>query len=151
MTNKRVRDRRTEGSGKGGGAGGKRLENKMAEIEGGERIWGDGGGARRQAIAGEARRLSPREPLSAATCCDGSPFALMRGHLREARRRISTAASALPNSAVKKALPPLTLVCRVAQRGHTCLHVHCAVTVRVSQSCYAMYRVLKGSRSGGGA
>lgn len=76
MTNKRVRDRRREGSGKGGGAGGKRLENKMAEIEGGgERIWGDGGGARRHAIAGEAGRLSPREPLSAATCCDGSPFA----------------------------------------------------------------------------
>lgn len=44
MTNKRVRDRRREGSGKGGGAGGKRLENKMAEIEGrGEdlgRRWG---------------------------------------------------------------------------------------------------------------
>lgn len=58
---------------------------------------------------------------------------------------------ALPNSAVKKALPLLTLVCRVAQRGHTRVHVHCADTVRVSQTCYAMYRVLKGIRSRGGA
>lgn len=108
-------------------------------------------GARRDVIAGEARRLSPREPLSAATCCDGSPFALMRGHLQEAWRRITTAASTSPNLAVKKALPLLTLVCRVAQRGHTCVHVHCAGTARVTQTCYAMYRVLKGGRSGGGA
>lgn len=35
-------------------------------------------------------------------CCDGSPFELMHGHLWEARQHISTAASALPNSAVKK-------------------------------------------------
>lgn len=101
MTNRRVMDRLREGRRNGGGeAGWKGLENKMADTVG--RIWGEGVGARRDAIAGEARRLSPWQPLSATTCCDGSPFALMRGHLREARCHISTAASALPNSAVKK-------------------------------------------------
>lgn len=53
-------------------------------------------------IAGESRRLSSWEPLSAATCCDGSPFELMYGRMREARQHISTAASALPNSAVER-------------------------------------------------
>lgn len=48
----------------------------MAEAEKKE-DWG--GGPRRDVIAGEEQRLSSQKPLSAATCCEGSPFASAGG------------------------------------------------------------------------
>lgn len=63
------------------------LENKMAEAEKKKEDWG--GGPRRDVIAGKEQRLSSQKPLSAATCCEGFPFALIHRHLQEGRRHIS--------------------------------------------------------------
>lgn len=59
----------------------------MAEAEKKKKDWG--GGPRRDVIVGEEQRLSSQKPLSAATCCEGSPVALIHRHLQEGRRHIS--------------------------------------------------------------
>lgn len=76
---KRVRDVR--GKGKGRDWRTKWQKQKKKED------WG--GGPRRDVIVGEEQQLSSQKPLSAATCCEGSPFALIHRHLQEGQRHIA--------------------------------------------------------------
>lgn len=85
---KRVRDKGGGGKKEGNRGEGaeKGLENKMAE-RAEKQDWG--GGLWRDVRRGEVQRLSSQKPLSAVTCCEGSPFAPIHRHLQEGRQHIS--------------------------------------------------------------